>query len=107
MNQSPVDIAIFPLGPGRGLSYLESTMHKTRLKRVADLLQRRGPYRGKRPIPDEKFDMWDWTCGTTACAVGHACADPWFKAQGLSLRMKRSDPRWPGLCPQFEDFRNC
>ena len=31
-------------------------------------------------------------CGTTACAVGWAAQDPWFKAQGLEL----VDAKWSG-----------
>lgn len=40
-------------------------------------------------VPAERFDLGVWhrvtDCGTTACAVGHACAIPEFKAAGLQL----------------------
>ena len=42
-----------------------------------------------RTVPPEKFDMGVWSretyCGTTACAVGHACDIEEFKAEGLHL----------------------
>jgi hypothetical protein len=69
-------------------------MHKTRLKRAADLLQRHGPYRGKRPIPPEKFDMAKW-CGTAACGAGHCAKDKWFREQGLCI--KDFNPFYNGL----------
>lgn len=31
------------------------------------------------------FDLETWHCGTSACAVGHACINPEFRAQGLDL----------------------
>ena len=40
-------------------------------------------------VPAEAFDMGDWavrhTCGTTCCALGHACTIPEFAAAGLTL----------------------
>jgi hypothetical protein len=36
-------------------------------------------------VPEEKFDLLSWHCGTTACAVGHAALDPVFNAQGFKL----------------------
>ena len=42
------------------------------------------------------FDLGDWYCGTTACAVGHACLDPVFREQGLTLRQD-----FDGVCPVF------
>lgn len=35
-------------------------------------------------------------CGTTACAVGHACLDPWFNGQGLHL-VADSEPFYQGF----------
>lgn len=52
-------------------------MHKERLEQMVTML---------RNLPEEKFDISGWSCGTTACAVGHACATPVFQAQGLLLR---------------------
>jgi len=49
--------------------------------------------------PKEKaqFDMNFWInyCGTSACAVGFACLDPVFQAQGLKIRDNE---------PKFQDF---
>lgn len=36
-------------------------------------------------LPPEKFDLSTWHCGTTGCAVGHACTMPEFRAEGLRL----------------------
>ena len=86
---------IFSLRKGR------RNMHKTRLKRLADLLERKGPYRGKKPIPDDKFDMKTWKssnymgCGTTACAIGWAAQDKWFKEKGLKLEKTGFHEWWP------------
>lgn len=38
-------------------------------------------------VPPEHLDMREWKCGTVACAVGHACADPQFNAEGLVLQL--------------------
>lgn len=35
-------------------------------------------------VPEEKFSLQTWKCGTTACAVGWACTIPEFKEEGLS-----------------------
>lgn len=76
-------------------------MNKARLLLLADALRHR--------IPPEKFDLTSWrfspppaadedddpnenatdddlrhACGTTACAIGWACALPEFKEEGLS-----------------------
>jgi len=51
-------------------------MNKERLIILADYLQ---------TLPPENLDMHSWTCGTAACAVGHACTLPEFKAEGFSL----------------------
>lgn len=37
-------------------------------------------------IPAGAFDLRDWDCGTTACAIGHACRDPEFQKLGLGRR---------------------
>lgn len=51
-------------------------MNKERLLRLADHLDAIDPI---------KFDLTDWRCGTTACAIGHACDIPEFKEAGLKL----------------------
>ncbi|MCY1464232.1 hypothetical protein D9M71_822310 [compost metagenome] len=63
--------------------------------------------------PDEHFDLDLWydegTCGTTACAVGWACLDPWFNDQGLMLNRDTifEDPQfgelrqWEAVCAFF------
>lgn len=35
--------------------------------------------------PDEAVDLQNWTCGTTACAIGHAASHPWFIERGFKL----------------------
>ena len=35
--------------------------------------------------PDKAVDLQSWTCGTTACAIGHAANHPWFAERGLKL----------------------
>lgn len=35
--------------------------------------------------PEARLDQILHTCGTSACAVGHAALDPWFNDQGLGL----------------------
>ena len=49
------------------------------------------------PKEKVKFDMNVWInyCGTSACAVGFACLDPIFQAQGLEIRDNE---------PKFQDF---
>lgn len=57
-------------------------MHKERLLRLADLLEN---------LPQGKpyFNMaWWYRCGTSACAAGQACLDPWFNRRGLKLDVK-------------------
>ncbi|MEX3914841.1 hypothetical protein AB4Y43_01150 [Paraburkholderia sp. BR10872] len=51
-------------------------MHVERLQRMVTML---------RGLPEEKFDITNWDCGTAACAVGHACLNPIFNEQGLWL----------------------
>lgn len=52
-------------------------MNKQRLEQMVVML---------RGLPPEKFNIGRWHCGTSACAVGHACCSPAFQEQGLSLR---------------------
>lgn len=57
---------------------------KERLLRLADLLE-------NLPKDGPRFDMEVWyKCGTTACAVGHACLNPWFRRRGLKLGEKNN-----------------
>lgn len=66
-------------------------MKKDALLRLADLLERRGPYEGLPSLTDKNFNLSEWfhdygeTRGTVACAVGWAASDPWFNAEGLKL----------------------
>ena len=53
-----------------------STYNIERLKHLSDILKN---------VKPENFRLNIWHCGTAACAVGHACMDPVFNAQGLSL----------------------
>lgn len=43
-------------------------------------------------------------CGTAACAVGYAAADPWFVEHGLRLTQPRDNPELAGLA--YESYRN-
>lgn len=52
-------------------------MNKERLKTLANHL---------RTVKPQNFDLYYWSCGTTACAVGHACTIKEFQDAGLSLR---------------------
>lgn len=36
-------------------------------------------------VPPETFNLGSWKCGTTACAMGHACSIPSFRRAGLRL----------------------
>jgi hypothetical protein len=61
-------------------------MNEEALIRVADKLDGIGPYALVGPVPTEKFDMQVWTCGTSACACGHAALDPWFIERGFEIK---------------------
>lgn len=39
----------------------------------------------RSPQSRRRFDLNVWSCGTAACAVGHAAQDEWHVKQGLSL----------------------
>jgi hypothetical protein len=68
--------------------------HTQRLLKLADILAKFRPTKGKR------FDMSKWGehdashaptpqdgfCGTAACALGHAAMDPGFRRAGLEMR---------------------
>lgn len=54
-------------------------MNKERLEQMVVML------RNLPPEKRSKFDISEWHCGTSACAVGSACFDPWFNEQGLYL----------------------
>ena len=52
-------------------------MNKERLLRLArDILPN---------VPEEKFNLKTWKCGSAACAVGWAASDPQFKKEGFKL----------------------
>lgn len=73
-----------------------------------------------RDVPRKQFNMHSWynvledahgyACGTTVCAVGHACEDPGFRRAGLHLIETSS--RWskipalrvPGVVRVIEDW---
>jgi hypothetical protein len=65
-------------------------MNRERLQQMVVML------RGLPPEKRENFDMEDWNCGTTACAVGWACLDPVFIEQGLHLDYLRIAPQFEG-----------
>lgn len=44
--------------------------------------------------PDHKAELKDlieMRCGSTACALGHAALDPWFKDRGLHIELRTPD----------------
>lgn len=55
-------------------------IHFDRLLKLADYLE---------TVRDERFSIQHWSqetsCGTTCCAVGHACSIPEFRELGLGL----------------------
>jgi len=65
-------------------THIESRRHAnhilTRLNHLVRVL--------KNIPPEKKFHMGLWAngCGTTACVIGHAAQDPWFRRQGLRLK---------------------
>jgi hypothetical protein len=59
-------------------------MHKERLEQMVTML------RNLPPDGEVGFNLTGWHCGTTACAVGHACLNPVFQEQGLSLVKDRA-----------------
>lgn len=64
-------------------------MHRERLQQMVTML---------RGLPEEKrerFNLVEWDCGTSACAVGHACCDPVFMSQGLTLGRYWDDGGYP------------
>jgi hypothetical protein len=65
-------------------------MNEERLQQMVTML---------RGLPEEKrenFNLTDWNCGTTACAVGWACLDPVFIEQGLTFDSLRIAPEFMG-----------
>jgi hypothetical protein len=57
-------------------------MNVKRLLRLADHLD---------GVPVARFDIHDWACGTTACAIGHACFVTEFMADGLFMDFRPVD----------------
>lgn len=51
-------------------------------------------------VPNRKFDLACWDCGTTACAMGYACRMPSFNKAGLRLGKLTATPyykNWAGF----------
>ena len=67
--------------------------HLERLKEWAKLM---------RSVPKDRLDMKTWTCGTEACAAGHAAQHPPFMEEGFSLA--REHP-YAGA-PSYKAYRN-
>lgn len=63
-----------------------------RLERLRDKLLEQGPYEGVKLTRDLKFSLGHWYCGTSACAIGHAAVDPWFRRRGISLEFTGLEP---------------
>lgn len=66
-------------------------MNRERLQQMVTML------RDLSPVHHKGFDISDWHCGTSACAVGHACLTPSFQVQGLELQYDGS-----GWMPAFD-----
>ena len=64
-------------------------MNIERLERLSDLLFEHAN--------DRQFSLDFWDCGTTHCAVGLACLDPWFNEQGLVLNESTKSPMYGKL----------
>lgn len=65
-------------------------MNRERLQQMVTML---------RELPEDvtpKFHLRVWNCGTTACAVGHACLYPPFKEQGLAWSEYWGTPTFNG-----------
>ena len=66
-------------------------MNLERLQHQIEILQ-------KVALAEKKFDMSQWLdvgphgCGSSACAFGYACLDPYFQAQGLRLEFAHRYP---------------
>lgn len=60
-------------------------MIKSRVKAAADFLERKGAWKGKKPIPAESFTMsvFENSCRTRHCAAGHMALDPYFRNRGF------------------------
>ena len=76
-------------------------MNRERLTQMVTML------RALSEAPEVKFNLHDWHCGTSACAVGHACLNPVFMDQGLELTYwgaPRFDARssWDAVTHFFE-----
>jgi hypothetical protein len=65
-------------------------MHRERLEQMVVML---------RNLPPEGpgFDIGTWRCGTTACAVGHACLNPVFQEQGFEWNKRHREPVFHGI----------
>jgi hypothetical protein len=65
-------------------------MNRERLQQMVTML------RGLPPEGEVGFCLEVWNCGTSACAVGHACVRPEFIEQGLIWDGDRRDPVFEG-----------
>jgi hypothetical protein len=65
-------------------------MNRERLQQMVTML------RGLPPESEVAFNLETWNCGTSACAVGHACLNPVFKNQGLQWDDILFDPVYEG-----------
>lgn len=59
------------------------TVGARRLLKLADHLE---------TVPRQRFNMSTWSCGTSACAMGHACEIPAFKRLGLEIGIMFGSP---------------
>jgi hypothetical protein len=94
------------------------TMHRERLELMCTLLteveagtwEPTGSRANGRPLPhrwrpEHLFDLTDWIylvrpdCGFSACAIGHACLDSRFNAEGLFMHFGSSELY--GMAPTY------
>jgi hypothetical protein len=76
------------------------TVQLDRLSRMADMIERemlRGHY---------EFDLGEWGCGTTACAIGLAVATREFEAEGFKSYSPHCLARGAeaGYLPIYQDY---
>jgi hypothetical protein len=67
-------------------------MNRERLQQMVTML------RGLPLEGEVAFNLETWNCGTSACAVGHACLNPVFEDQGLQWDAILFDPVYEGSC---------
>lgn len=78
-------------------------MNTRRLMMTANLLRNLPAARLVNPKLPTEFEMNVWSCGTAACAVGHAMYDKAHQEEGLSLSRRGLivEPQYGAAAPGF------